>query len=35
VLYTLMSAQHYLQTGEAVVWWKFTNAGKTLLKTVS
>jgi Pathogenicity locus len=31
VLYTLMSAQHYLQTGQAVVWWKFTQAGKALL----
>jgi Pathogenicity locus len=31
VLYTLMAAKHYLDTGEALVWWKFTNAGKRLL----
>jgi Pathogenicity locus len=31
VLYTLMAAQHFLQTGEAVAWWKFTDAGKQLL----
>jgi Pathogenicity locus len=32
VLYTLMAAKHYLETGEALVWWKFTDAGKRLLK---
>jgi Pathogenicity locus len=31
VLYTLMAARHYLDTGEALVWWKFTDAGKRLL----
>jgi Pathogenicity locus len=31
VLYTLMAAKHYLETGEALVWWKFTDAGKRLL----
>jgi Pathogenicity locus len=31
VLYTLMAAKHYLDTGEALVWWKFTDAGKRLL----
>jgi Pathogenicity locus len=31
VLYTLMAAKHYLDTGEALVWWKFTDAGKWLL----
>ncbi len=29
-LYTLMAAKHYLDTGEALVWWKFTDAGKRL-----
>jgi hypothetical protein len=31
VLYTLMAAKHCLDTGEALVWWKFTDAGKRLL----
>lgn len=31
VLYTLLAAEHFLKTGEAVVWWKFTEAGKRLL----
>jgi len=31
VLYTLMAAQHYLQSGEAIPWWKFTEHGKKLL----
>ena len=31
VLYTLMAAKHYLDTGEAVAWWKFTEQGKALL----
>lgn len=31
VLYTLMAAQHYLQSGEAVSWWKFTEQGKRIL----
>jgi Pathogenicity locus len=31
VLYTLMAARHYLETGEALVWWKFTDAGMRLL----
>ena len=31
VLYTLMAARHYLDTGEALSWWKFTDAGKQLL----
>lgn len=31
VLYTLMAARHFLQTGEALRWWKFTAAGKQLL----
>jgi hypothetical protein len=31
VLYTLMAAQHYLQSGEAIYWWKFTEQGKMIL----
>lgn len=31
VLYTLMAAQHYLQSGESIAWWKFTEQGKRLL----
>jgi Pathogenicity locus len=31
VLYTLVAARHYLDTGEALAWWKFTEAGKRLL----
>jgi len=31
VLYTLMAAQHYLQSGEAVSWWKFSGQGKKML----
>jgi DNA transformation protein len=31
VLYTLMAAQHYLQSGEAISWWKFTEQGKRML----
>lgn len=32
VLYTLMAARHYLESGEALAWWKFTDAGKRLLR---
>lgn len=31
VLYTLMAARHYLDTGESIAWWKFTERGKALL----
>lgn len=31
VLYTLMAAQHYLESGDALPWWKFTEQGKKLL----
>jgi DNA transformation protein len=31
VLYTFLAAQHYLQTGESIPWWKFTEQGKLLL----
>lgn len=34
VLYTLMAAKHFLESGESIVWWKFTQAGKDLLKNV-
>jgi DNA transformation protein len=33
VLYVLMAAQHYLERGDAVPWWKFTEQGKKLLAT--
>lgn len=31
VLYTLMAARHFLDTGDVVRWWTFTAAGKRLL----
>lgn len=31
VLYTLIAARHFLRTGEALPWWKFTEQGKRLL----
>jgi hypothetical protein len=31
VLYTLLAAQHFLHSGEALKWWKFTEEGKRLL----
>ncbi len=31
VLYTLMAAKHFMQSGETVKWWKFTERGKQLL----
>lgn len=31
VLYTFLAAQHYLQTGVAISWWKFTEQGKKML----
>lgn len=31
VLYTLMAARHYLESGESIPWWKFTEPGKRLL----
>jgi DNA transformation protein len=33
VLYTLMAAKHFLESGESVAWWKFTDAGKALLRS--
>jgi len=34
VLYTLMAAKHFLESGESIAWWKFTQARKDLLKTL-
>jgi DNA transformation protein len=31
VLYALMAAQHYLESGDALPWWKFTEQGRKLL----
>ena len=31
VLYTFLAAQHFLQSGEAIPWWKFTEQGKKML----
>lgn len=34
VLYTLIAAKHFLESGESIAWWRFTQAGKDLLKNV-
>lgn len=31
VLYTLMAARHFMQSGEKLSWWQFTEQGKKLL----
>jgi hypothetical protein len=31
VLYTLMAAKYYLDSGASIPWWKFTAQGKKLL----
>ena len=31
VLYSLMAARHFLDTGESRVWWTFTDQGRQLL----
>jgi len=31
VLYALISAKHFLKSGEALPWWKFTEQGQKLL----
>lgn len=31
VLYTLMAARHFMDSGESIPWWKFTAQGKKLL----
>jgi DNA transformation protein len=33
VLYTLMAAKHFLDSGESIAWWKFTEQGKKLLNS--
>jgi len=35
VLYTLMAARHFMQSGEKISWWKFTEQGKNLLQSRS
>ncbi len=31
VLYTLLAARHYLDSGESIPWWQFTAQGKKML----
>lgn len=31
VLYTLMAARHFMDGGETLPWWRFTEQGKKLL----
>jgi hypothetical protein len=33
VLYTLLAARHFMQSGEKLSWWKFTEQGKKLLSS--
>jgi len=33
VYYTLLSVQHFMDTGESLPWWKFTAKGKADLET--
>ena len=35
VLYTLIAARHFMQSGEKISWWKFTEQGKKLLQSRS
>lgn len=35
VLYVLLAVVHFLDSGEAVPWWKFTGQGKKLLTTAA
>lgn len=35
VLYTLMAARHFMQSGEKLAWWSFTEQGKKLLQSRS
>jgi DNA transformation protein len=35
VLYTLLAARHFMQSGEKKSWWKFTEQGKKLLQSSS
>jgi len=32
VLYTLLAARHFLDSGEARPWWEFTAEGRSLLR---
>ena len=32
VLHTFLAVEHFLKTAEALPWWKFTEAGKRLLR---
>jgi hypothetical protein len=32
VFHTLLAADHFLKTRESLPWWKFTEAGRDLLK---
>ena len=32
VLYTFLAVEHFLRTAEPLPWWKFTEAGKRLLR---
>lgn len=34
VYYTLLSVEHFMQTGESLPWWKFTAKGKTDLASI-
>ena len=35
MLYTLLSVKHFLESGVALPWWKFTGEGKKLLASRS
>jgi len=35
VLYTFMAAKHFMQSGEKLAWWKFTEQGKKLLQSTT
>jgi len=35
VLYTLLAAGKFLQTGESTAWWKLTEEGKSMLAKVN
>lgn len=35
VLYTLISVKHFLESGDALPWWKFTGQGRKLLGMVT
>lgn len=34
VLYTFMAARHFMQSGEKLSWWTFTDEGKKLLNAM-